>query len=581
MRQLTQAITIAVIVAAFSMAAFAQLTEDDIALLRQQAQAQGWTFDLGLNDATSYSLGQLAGSDEMLAPDYDPDYWLGHFCLALFLGCSVEVDPSGNTFEAYDVEGILINADKYTPGQQVTLRAKPGLGWVFDSWVVVDVSGADDLTITNPTENPLMVTMDGDKLISPLFKVPGEGKAHPDLYSRLLSHMDPTGSYGEQNKALPAALDWRASGGVTPVKHQMSCGSCWSFATVAVVESLIKIKDGVTTDLSEQWLVSNNTNGWGCSGGFYAFDFFLSRQDSCGTVGAVLESDFPYTATDAAPVCPANRPYKIASWTRVDRTRDVPTTTQIKQAIMDHGPVWAAVNVTNAFQAYTSGVFNASVTNEGVNHAIVLVGWDDSMGKSGAWILRNSWGPGWGIDGGYMYIEYGCSLVGYAASYAVYNTGSAPPTEVPQLSVNPNNVNVGAAAGTRDTTIANVGSGNMRWNAKVTKGTDWLGLSAPSGGALRLHHKENTSASSRTGTVVVGGVSRDGVTANSSPITITITQAGASTGPGFTCLGTEGLAAPPSKPGDIGLIALVVITMLLLGVVLGARKRRFGETTSI
>jgi len=63
-------------------------------------------------------------------------------------------------------------------------------------------------------------------------------------------------------------------------------------------------------------------------------------------------------------------------------------------------------------------------SNYGINHAIVLVGWDDS---TGTWILRNSWGPYWG-ESGYMRIAYGTSQVGYDANYVVYNAGASCPT---------------------------------------------------------------------------------------------------------------------------------------------------------
>ena len=36
---------------------------------------------------------------------------------------------------------------------------------------------------------------------------------------------------------VPALIDWRARGMVNPIKNQGQCGSCWTFATVAVVET--------------------------------------------------------------------------------------------------------------------------------------------------------------------------------------------------------------------------------------------------------------------------------------------------------------------------------------------------------
>jgi len=223
---------------------------------------------------------------------------------------------------------------------------------------------------------------------------------------------------------LPAKWDWRNNNGVTPIKNQGACGSCWAFGIVGVLESVIKIKSGDTVDLSEQWLVSCNEDGWGCNGGWWtAHSYHAGRAGSCGGTGAVLEVNFPYTATES----PCNGPYPHHyllsdttgdgnSWNFIGGQRGIPSVEQIKHAIITYGPVGASVYADEAFQAYTGGVFNEHADSKNTNHAILLVGWDDNQGKDGVWILKNSWGPDWGEDG-YMRIEYGSNRVGYAANY--------------------------------------------------------------------------------------------------------------------------------------------------------------------
>jgi inhibitor of cysteine peptidase len=106
--------------------------------------------------------------------------------------------------------------------------------------------------------------------------------------------------------ALPTSFEWCGRGGCTPVKDQGACGSCWAFATSGVVESLIKLSDGETRDLAEQYLVSCNTNGWGCPGGDRAFDYFINRFTPAElAAGAVYEPDYPYTsgATGSTGTC--------------------------------------------------------------------------------------------------------------------------------------------------------------------------------------------------------------------------------------------------------------------------------------
>jgi C1A family cysteine protease len=229
----------------------------------------------------------------------------------------------------------------------------------------------------------------------------------------------------DQRLVLPTTYDWRNSDGenfCTPIRDQGSCGSCWAFAVMGSMESNIRIHDGLSTDLSEQWLVSCCGLG-GCSGEWpgNAANYLLESgayTDVCGEYGSALESDFPYEATDAPCVCTTDHPYTINDWAFIGPQWGTPTTDQLKEAIMEHGPIIVCVTVNNAFQAYDGGVFNSSDTSP-INHAVVLVGWDDSQGENGVWFMRNSWNTWWG-EAGYMRIEYGCSNIGYGALYLDY-----------------------------------------------------------------------------------------------------------------------------------------------------------------
>jgi C1A family cysteine protease len=226
--------------------------------------------------------------------------------------------------------------------------------------------------------------------------------------------------------ALPASFDWRNQNNqnmVTPIKNQGQCGSCWAFGTVAPLESKIKMATGKDVNISEQYLLSCNQNGWDCKiGGWFAHDYHVKNKTvptGESESGAVLGSAFPYTATDSPCNPPHSHPYKLASWTFVGPSSGVPSVQDIKQAIYDHGPVAASICVGGLFQAYSGKIFTADEASScgSVNHAIALVGWNDDGGANGGyWILKNSWGTGWG-DNGYMYIRYGLSRVGYAANY--------------------------------------------------------------------------------------------------------------------------------------------------------------------
>ncbi len=219
-----------------------------------------------------------------------------------------------------------------------------------------------------------------------------------------------------EEQRLPEAFDWRDYDGCTPVRNQGGCGSCWAFAAIGTVECALLINEDISTDLSEQWLVSCTGAGL-CAGGWHAEVYpYVScngSTDSCGDSGAVPESEFPYVSYDAPCGCPYSYPFCIGGWSYLGS--EVASVSQIKQAIYQHGPVAVGVYASDAFQAYNGGVFN-NCQDDTLNHAVVLVGWDDNQGSNGVWMLRNSWGVWWG-ESGYMRIEYGCSLIGWGTAY--------------------------------------------------------------------------------------------------------------------------------------------------------------------
>lgn len=240
------------------------------------------------------------------------------------------------------------------------------------------------------------------------------GLIEPDGWEATVQWLPPV----TETDTLPATFDWRDPPpgyplGVTPIRNQMECGSCWAFGAIGALECSLMVELGLEADLSEQWLVSCTGAGT-CAGGWHddALDYMRCRGDTdpCGDFGAVPEAEFPYEAADAPCTCPHAHPYCLYNYYGVPNQ-----VTAIKNAIMTYGPVTTTVYVDDAFSAYTGGIFNACNYFQ-VNHAVVLVGWDDN---EGAWIMRNSWGPQWG-ENGYMRIAYGCSQIGHATFAVQY-----------------------------------------------------------------------------------------------------------------------------------------------------------------
>ncbi|MEN8006503.1 MAG: C1 family peptidase [Candidatus Krumholzibacteriota bacterium] len=224
--------------------------------------------------------------------------------------------------------------------------------------------------------------------------------------------------YPVDKKSLPSSIDWRDSDGITPVKNQGSCGSCWAFAATAELEAFIKIYYGIETDLSEQQSVSCNPYGAGCDGGWATASYYVFQN-----YGAVLENCAPYLGLDP-PAAPCTQEDFLTYGTITGYDHISNDVAQIKAALQN-GPVCTAVDAGPEFEAYSGGCFD--VPGQGTNHLVLIVGYDDKLcGGTGAWIIKNSWGSDFGV-GGYITIAYGAASTGTSVTQLQY---AQPPVSV-------------------------------------------------------------------------------------------------------------------------------------------------------
>ncbi|MFC2022588.1 C1 family peptidase [Chloroflexota bacterium] len=220
------------------------------------------------------------------------------------------------------------------------------------------------------------------------------------------------------------SFDWRTSGDVSAVKDQDPCGTCWIFGTMASLESKIMIGvENTEYDFSEQnvacctdpaWIRfdSNRCNGGGWS--WIAADTLAkkgTRMEYCDEYDGVnINTD------DCKDECVTTK--YVTGYCRIATTTDA-----IKGALSNsnYGPVAAAFCWNPAYYDDVTYIYNYPGCIESPNHLICIVGWNDAIGPSGAWIVKNSWGTGWG-DSGFFYLCYdsGNMSAGEASCFTGY-----------------------------------------------------------------------------------------------------------------------------------------------------------------
>jgi len=200
---------------------------------------------------------------------------------------------------------------------------------------------------------------------------------------------------------LPTKVDWRKQGYVTPIKDQKQCGSCWAFSATGSMEGAHFKKTGKLVSLSEQNLVdcSDAEGNMGCEGGLMdqAFNYTVLNK------GIDTEASYPYKAIDQKCMFNAsNIGATISSWT------DIPSGSEpdLQKAIATVGPISVGIDASQfTFQLYKEGIYyDENCSSQFLDHGVLAVGYGSK--KSGEnkdyYIVKNSWGKDWGMEG---YIE--------------------------------------------------------------------------------------------------------------------------------------------------------------------------------
>merc|ERR1712198_188016 len=193
----------------------------------------------------------------------------------------------------------------------------------------------------------------------------------------------------------PESIDWRARGAVTPVKNQGQCGSCWAFSTTGTIEGAHFRKTGQLVSLSEQNLMDCSRKNYGCNGGlpYSALEFTIRNG------GIDTEESYPYEMRQG--YCRYNENNigaKISQAKKIVQGSEE----DLQNALGSIGPISVAIDASHySFQLYHSGVYHEPYCSPyRLDHGVLAVGYGTENGQD-YYIVKNSWGPQWGL-GGYI-----------------------------------------------------------------------------------------------------------------------------------------------------------------------------------
>ncbi|KAH8280240.1 hypothetical protein KR018_000762, partial [Drosophila ironensis] len=216
------------------------------------------------------------------------------------------------------------------------------------------------------------------------------------------------------NEHVPDAFDWRQKGGVTPVKFQGTCGSCWAFATTGSIEGHTYRATGQLPLLSEQNLVDCGPLDFalnGCDGGLQEYAMAFIHEEQKG-----VSNGDSYKYVDKKDSCKYNPGDSNGAITGL-ATIPVGDEELLKKVVATLGPVACSLYGTETLKNYESGIYSDEECNgEEPNHSVLVVGYGSEDGKD-YWIVKNSWSAAWGEDG-YFRLVRGRNFCNIAAECA-------------------------------------------------------------------------------------------------------------------------------------------------------------------
>ncbi len=255
---------------------------------------------------------------------------------------------------------------------------------------------------------------------------------------------------------LPDSYDSRNHGYVTSVKDQGSTGNCWAFSSISAFESdsIVKgiddldtanyseahlvwfAKNSATTDTTHPTYGEGSTNSDPYTGSSAGGNWQYTTRALARWSGLAEDNDYPFYPYNATAMgnYPESQRYDIGSGIVINSAEMMLDNDDTKQWIIEHGSATAAYYHNDAYLNRETYAYNCNATFT-TNHMITIVGWDDNYSRdnfiqnyrpasNGAWLVKNSWGEDWGLDG-YFWLSYEDPSIKYKVGFSSRSAGNA------------------------------------------------------------------------------------------------------------------------------------------------------------
>lgn len=224
--------------------------------------------------------------------------------------------------------------------------------------------------------------------------------------------------------SAPNSYDLRSLNKLTSVKNQADSGVCWTFASYGSLESYLK--PGENRDFSENHmknlLSSAYSEGFdrGANDGGNSFQSTAYLARWSGPVDESADSYSPYSTTSTVNLTLQKHVQNVHFIPDRGNSLD---NDEIKWALQNYGAIYTTMYYGSSYYSTSNHAYYYNGTSAS-NHAVTIVGWNDSFDKNrfsrvppgnGAFIIKNSWGSGWG-ESGYFYVSYYDSNIGTSNS---------------------------------------------------------------------------------------------------------------------------------------------------------------------